>query len=703
MEDFSDPKISAMTLLESTMKNRKKDNLDFYLSFLTETLTLYSQGGCDAHKKDGVLVSLCVLGDQLKSNKKYKTQLEPLFVTHVFPEFQSPIGFLRSRAASMTNVFYDIKWKNFANVSKLLELMLSALRDPCLPVQVEAANGLRNLIELDGTEAIILPILPDLLNEFFRIMGEIGNDAVVAALDSIINKFGDELIPHAGLLIQKLCESFMNYASDGSEDDEAAMAACQCIEAISTVLDTIIKADHHGPMLIQAQPFLLPVLRLVLSTDGNYLEYLESALEILTFVTYYAEVKVDKTDMAAVQAAQQEQVQALAPYLEMFPLLVHAFHHYAYDYMSNMMSPIDNLIGYTSDIFISSCEPNSGESYVQMVLGMANKVYTSGTNSTREAIAGTHLLMSLLHNCHGKVDVYLTPILDLVFERLNPSPRAKQVPIRIPQGVREGDMIPLGGMPGEVACPAGPAGSEAMVSVQVQEEPPADKLKIALLQVINSAFYYNPILTCNWLELVPGRSAGFFGAWCNEMSQSEQWGHLAAKLAAIALASLLNTPFELLPAVFQENMGKILAMEVHFLKEIEDANKDNGDEEGEEDEEEEEDDDDYEDEDDGEDDGGDCTNDDDLEYMKALKNSSNKMLKYALQEAEDEDDFYGDEDDYSSPIDDIDELVLFFQAVQTASSRAPQVFGPIQASLPPDIKETCAALLTKAHAKSMNQ
>ena len=51
------------------------------------------------------------------------------------------------------------------------------------PWQVEAANGLKNLIEIDGTEAVILPILPDLLNEFFRIMSEIGSDSVVASLE----------------------------------------------------------------------------------------------------------------------------------------------------------------------------------------------------------------------------------------------------------------------------------------------------------------------------------------------------------------------------------------------------------------------------------------------------------------------------------------------------------------------------------------
>jgi importin-7 len=154
-----------MTLLETIMKKRKKDNLDGFLGFLTSTLNEYAQGRSDARRKDGVLVCLCVLGEELKSHTKYKKQLEPLLVTHVFPEFQSPVGFLRSRAASMTTCFFDIKFKDQRNVAKLMELNLAALRDPCLPVQVEAANSLRNLVELEGTESVVLPILPELLNE----------------------------------------------------------------------------------------------------------------------------------------------------------------------------------------------------------------------------------------------------------------------------------------------------------------------------------------------------------------------------------------------------------------------------------------------------------------------------------------------------------------------------------------------------------
>ena len=151
-------------------------------------------------------------------------------------------------------------------------------------MQVEASNALRCLIELQGSEALLLPVLPELLNEYFRIMAEVGNDSVVAALDAIINKFGEELIPHAAVLVQKLAESFLAYATaeGGEEDDEAAMAACQCVEAITTVLSTIAESEAQASLFAAVQPFLLPVLGLIFSPSGDFLEYLENGLEIMT-------------------------------------------------------------------------------------------------------------------------------------------------------------------------------------------------------------------------------------------------------------------------------------------------------------------------------------------------------------------------------------------------------------------------------------
>ena len=63
----------------------------------------------------------------------------------------------------------------------------------------------------------------------FRIMTEIGNDEVVAALQVIIDQFGDHIDTHAVALVTQLSTALQNYCGAGEEDNDAAMAATQCL------------------------------------------------------------------------------------------------------------------------------------------------------------------------------------------------------------------------------------------------------------------------------------------------------------------------------------------------------------------------------------------------------------------------------------------------------------------------------------------
>lgn len=48
-------------------------------------------------QKDGALLAIGALCDKLKQTEPYKSQLEPMLVQHVFPEFNSPVGHLRAK------------------------------------------------------------------------------------------------------------------------------------------------------------------------------------------------------------------------------------------------------------------------------------------------------------------------------------------------------------------------------------------------------------------------------------------------------------------------------------------------------------------------------------------------------------------------------------------------------------------------------
>jgi hypothetical protein len=48
-------------------------------------------------QKDGALLAVGALSDNLKQTEPYKSQLEQMLVQHVYPEFNSPVGHLRAK------------------------------------------------------------------------------------------------------------------------------------------------------------------------------------------------------------------------------------------------------------------------------------------------------------------------------------------------------------------------------------------------------------------------------------------------------------------------------------------------------------------------------------------------------------------------------------------------------------------------------
>lgn len=59
----------------------------------------------------------------------------------------------------------------------------------------------------------------------------------------------------------------MNTAeADDEADDPGALAAVGCLRAISTILESVSRLPH---LFVQVEPTLLPIMRRMLTTDGQ--------------------------------------------------------------------------------------------------------------------------------------------------------------------------------------------------------------------------------------------------------------------------------------------------------------------------------------------------------------------------------------------------------------------------------------------------
>jgi hypothetical protein len=372
------------------------------LAFLQENLNRYttsSNEGKNPVEKDGTLLVLGSLSEVLFKKKPYTGEVEGLLISSVFPEFNSPIGFLRSRACWMVQRFPSITWTDDGtNLKTLIEMVLRALSDPALPVQIEASKALRFLIDADIAHQTLIPVLPKVLEEYFRIMNEIGNDEVVSALQVIIDKFGDHIEPHATALISQLTIAFKTYCDAGDDDDDSAMAAAQCLECISTVL----KGVCERPELFKTfEPYLIPITKQILSKDGDLIEYLENALDIITFLTYFPDDISNEL-------------------WDIFPMIYVAFDQWAFDYLNLMVPPLENFIGKAPQAFMTKTATinNNTVSFTDLVVKIVTKTLQENRAATSEIRKALSLYMSLMLNCRGMVDNLLPIINDQVIMRL---------------------------------------------------------------------------------------------------------------------------------------------------------------------------------------------------------------------------------------------------------------------------------------------
>jgi importin-7 len=396
-EDFLDPVFAAANLLADLCTKRGKDCLSNVLMFYTNILSTYlatPENERDYIQKDAALHALFALDGVLTKSKAHKSQVENMIIAHILPEFKNPHGFLRLRACKFFSRKYieAIKFRDEQTLVQIVTGMLDCMFDKELPVSVESAKTIRFVVQYPHSDTVlevIQPRLPQILERFFNLMDEIGSDEVVVALEQIIDKFGDQIGPYSLQLIAKFVEFFQQFTAEGEEDDDACLAAVSCLDAMNTILVSVHKHPELYPLMV---PSLAPIIEKVL-TDFDYVEYMESALEIFSSLVYCCHT--------------------IPPQLwALFPCIFTSFDDFAADYLSNFSHVIDNFVGRDGETFMAGVFTNKDGAtmrYVDLVIDMARRVLDDKSSQELEVCASTRLLYALLHNLFGKVD-------DLVFE-----------------------------------------------------------------------------------------------------------------------------------------------------------------------------------------------------------------------------------------------------------------------------------------------
>lgn len=400
-EEFFSPRANSVNLLIHLARFRPRRYFERLMQFLHGLLEHERQAPAeqrDPRRKDGALCAVGALNYKLKRSSEYAPHLQALLIAYVYPEFESPHGFLRARACWVLSQFYDAPFADEAAFLAGLERVLRCLQDPELPVRVAAAIATKYLLWRDLGRDAMRPLLPRLLQELLALTRQIDSDDVIECLQHLIERYPEEMLEYAVPLLASICEQLLSRQYD-PEDDQAGAATEQCFESLRALLDVLRKRPECVP---QVQSHLLAIVRRFLSPDC--VDLLQPVLDVLAWITFYAPLPLADDLWTA------------------YPLLLTAATSYAVDYLDDMLAAFDNFVSRGTDAFLA-------RQLVAPTLEIFARLARDAKSPQYETGVACKLVECVLLACHShrpcpQLDALLPDLLALTLTRYQTASRS---------------------------------------------------------------------------------------------------------------------------------------------------------------------------------------------------------------------------------------------------------------------------------------
>ncbi|UZJ56806.1 hypothetical protein CBS101457_006126 [Exobasidium rhododendri] len=414
MEDFGSPRSSSSTFSLTLVQKRMKGSFLSILEFLTDVLNNYPASKTPS-EKEGALHLIKILEDSMLSHPATLPNLEGLMIQHIVPDLASPHRFLRFRAADVVACLAGkMEWKDSKNLETTFQGVMTILEDTELPVRVQAAEAISNLVDHSEVKQAMAPNAPRLMQELLKLSDEVELDVLTTAKSRVVEAFSEELLPFSTKLCEQLAQSYYRLIGSniesakkaeelgevGREMDQSLMedrgeedkmfAALSCL---TTMYQVLASAESSPEILAQLEKIVLPVVGFTM--QQAVVEMYDDCFDLTDTLTFYQ--KRISEDMWNV-----------------FRLMYTTFKHDGIDYLSEMLSTFDNVITYGSAAFESNQELR------HMILDVFNTAMTSDQLGVSDRIAACKLAdvfllvlkSSIREAVPGVVNLCLTHIHD---------------------------------------------------------------------------------------------------------------------------------------------------------------------------------------------------------------------------------------------------------------------------------------------------
>ncbi|KAF5106010.1 hypothetical protein DV453_004295 [Geotrichum candidum] len=416
-DDNSSPDTAAINFLTTLVRKRTKSTLPDVLEFVQGVVSSHVQNIQDlalARQQEGALRIMSAIALLVISKKSpIADKIEPFIAQYVFPDFNSPHGFLRVRACQFLNVYADVEFQNVENTSFAYQCILKCLEDENLPVQIEAALALQPMVKHNEVRAALSSRIPEIMTRLLDLANKIDIDAITGVIEEFVEIFSEQLTPFAVDLATKMCDQLMRLLSeladqqqvefdaenyDDTANEDKTMTALGVLTTISTLL---LALDNANAVVLELEIILKPVIQVVL--NHRMADFYVEVFGLIDNCTYC--------------------LKSISP--TMWALLpeIHAvFKEDAVDYLNELSPCLDNYLQYGAAEIGQT--PQLAAIFYDIFNIVLAEDHLGEEDRTVACSVGQRFLLSL----EGKVDQYVPLMLNTVITRLQVEKPKRNIP-----------------------------------------------------------------------------------------------------------------------------------------------------------------------------------------------------------------------------------------------------------------------------------
>jgi importin-7 len=168
-----------------------------------------------------------------------------------------------------------------------------------------------------------------------------------------------------------------NFGSDDCEYDEIEEKTIAAMGILKTLSSLILALESSTAIILELEAIILPAIIFVLS--HSILDMYEEIFEMVGTILFCAK-------------------QVSPNMWEVFPYIFSTFKSDAYDYLGEMLPPLDNFIAYGKEYLLQH------KDYQMNILEMISILLTDNNSSESDQIRACQLIESMLLNLRGGID-----------------------------------------------------------------------------------------------------------------------------------------------------------------------------------------------------------------------------------------------------------------------------------------------------------